>query len=186
MFFPPVPILTRQYTVRFEIVTQTMVTKKKRGSVFDGKHAVCGFLLPVSVRVWRDEGLLTRGFSPLCLKEKQLCNFWWSLSSSCIFPDNSDKLFNSTVKAWENWSHNIFFCFWASITIIVAESFCQWAQFYTLLWFRIHPSCCSTSPSQKCSSVSISSCSRSRCLFFESTCAACKHLNEEVLRQKGK
>lgn len=122
--------------------------KKGKCCVCDGKLAVCGFLLPVSVRVWRDEGLLTHRFSPLCSKRKQLCNFWWRLSSSCIFPDNSDRLFNSTVKAWENWSHNIFFfCFWASITVIVAKSFCQWAQFYTLLWFRIHLRCCSTSPS---------------------------------------
>lgn len=44
---------------------------------------------------------------------------------------------------------SFFFCFWASITTIVAKSFffCQWAQFYTLLWFRIHPRRCSTSPS---------------------------------------
>lgn len=59
--------------------------QKEGGSAqFVTGNTVCGFLLPVSVRVWRDEGLPTHsvGFSPSGV-EKRLFNFWWKPISFC-------------------------------------------------------------------------------------------------------
>lgn len=141
-----------------------MRTQKGGSAQFvTGNLLACDFLLPVSVRVWRDEGL------PL---------------------------------HWGRFSRNGFACFarrsqYDSLTPLITQ------MNNSVMWWRYEGKVnCYRSEiiiTQHVghliviSSVSVSEdslaanrflCFRSLCLFFESTCAACKHLNEEVLQSK--
>lgn len=100
-FFPAAPILTLWYTVRFEIVTQTMRPKKKEEVLSlwrETRQCVVSF----SLSQWQSD--VTRDFQQVRLSpsvvEKQLFNFW---RSRFIFLEIMSviTLISITITSWE-------------------------------------------------------------------------------------